>query len=242
MTEREQTLKEKLTKYSEAEFDYIETKDITRAEDIDYGCTGIYMEGTIVYLEIKNLPYILKESGRRKAAQAYTMMHAVITSVIEKQQGVFVNCFSPSAFLIVFPGKEESNKEAVKCAMRISNALSETFMHQFSDIAGFEFAMGIDHGHIMGSKNLSDNGYNHISWFGSCIYKAMRICKECARPFYIGVSGSIYHNLDEELRIAERRILGIKKKVEIWTKVTYQYENVKKHLYQTNHKISFEEE
>ena len=40
----------------------------------------------------------------------------------------------------------------------------------------------------------------------------------------------------------ERRILGIRKKVEIWTKVSYQYENVKKHLYQTNHKISFDEE
>ena len=89
--------------------------------------------------------------------------------------------------------------------------------------------------------NLSDNGYEHISWFGSSIYKAMRICKECARPFYVGVSGAIYHSLNEDLRIAQRRILGIKKNVEMWTKVTYQYENVKKHLYQTNHKISPEE-
>ena len=105
-----------------------------------------------------------------------------------------------------------------------------------------EFAIGIDHGHIMGTKNLSDNGNDHLSWFGTCIYKAMRICKECARPFYVGVSGSIYHNLDEDLRIAERRILGIKKKVEIWTRVSYQFDNVKKHLYQTNHRISFDEE
>lgn len=242
MTEREQALKEELTKYSKEEFNYIDTKDITKADDIDYGCSGVYMEGTIVYLEIKNISYILKESGRRKAAQAYTMIHTVITSLLKDYNGAFLNCFSPNAFLIVYPGKEESNKEAVKGAMRISNALSETFKHQFSDIAGFEFAMGIDHGHIMGTKNLSDNGYDHITWFGSCIYKAMRICKECARPFYIGVSGSIYHNLDEDLRIAERRILGIRKKVEIWTKVTYQYENVKKHLYQTNHKISLDEE
>lgn len=241
MTEKEQALKEKLTKYVEAEFDYIDTKDITRADDIDYGCSGLYMEGTVVYLEIKNLQYLIKDSGRRKSALAYTMMHEVVTSIIEKQ-GAFVNCFSPSALLIVYPGKEEANKEAVKGAMRIANALSETYKHQFSEITGFEFAMGIDHGHIMGTKNLSDNGYNHITWFGSSIFKAMRICKECARPFYIGISGSIYHGLDEELRITERRILGIRKKVEIWTKVTYQYENVKKHLYQTNHKISLDEE
>ena len=69
----------------------------------------------------------------------------------------------------------------------------------------------------------------------------MRISKECARPFYIGISGSVYHNLPDELRTTTRRILGIRKSIEMWTKVTYQYENVKKHLYQTNHKISLDE-
>jgi hypothetical protein len=158
-----------------------------------------------------------------------------------EKTGAFINSFSPNAILVVYPSKEEVNKDAVRGAMRISYALSDAFKHQFSEF-GMEFSMGLDHGHIMGTKNLSDNNYDSITWFGSCIYKAMRICNECARPFYVGVSGSIYHNLDEDLRIAERRILGIRKKVEIWTKVSYQYENVKKHLYQTNHKISFDEE
>ena len=240
MTEWEKELGEKLSQYSEAEFNYIDTKDITNADNIDYGCSGVYMEATVIYLEIKNLPYILKENGRRKAAKVYTMLHTVITS-IAKNTGAFVNTLSPNAILVVYPGKEEVNKDAVRGAMRISYALSDAFKHQFSEF-GMEFSMGLDHGHIMGTKNLSDNNYDSITWFGSCIYKAMRICNECARPFYVGVSGSIYHNLDEDLRIAERRILGIRKKVEIWTKVSYQYENVKKHLYQTNHKISFDEE
>ena len=241
MTDWEKELGEKLSKYSEDEFNYNDTKDITKANEIDYGCSGVYMEASIIYFEIKNLPYILKENGRRKAAKAYTMLYTVVKSIAE-HSGAFVNCFSPNAILIVYPGKEDANKKAVKGAMRISYALSESFKHQLKEIPGLEFAMGIDHGHIMGTKNLSDNGYDHLSWFGTCIYKAMRICKECARPFYVGVSGSIYHNLDEDLRIAERRILGIKKKVEIWTRVTYQFDNVKKHLYQTNHKISFDEE
>ncbi len=240
MNDWEKELSDKLTKFSEDEFNYIDTKDITNADNIDYGCSGVYMEATVIYLEIKNLPYILKENGRRKAAKVYTMLHTVITS-IAKNTGAFVNTLSPNAILVVYPGKEEVNKDAVRGAMRISYALSDAFKHQFSEF-GMEFSMGLDHGHIMGTKNLSDNNYDSITWFGSCIYKAMRICNECARPFYVGVSGSIYHNLDEDLRIAERRILGIRKKVEIWTKVSYQYENVKKHLYQTNHKISFDEE
>ena len=241
MTDWEKELSDKLSKYAEDEFNYIDTKDISKASEIDYGCSGVYTEASVIYFEIKNLPYILKENGRRKAAKAYTMLYTIIKSIAD-HTGAFVNCFAPNALLVVYPGKEEANKDAVRGAMRISYAVSESFKHQFKEIPGREFAMGIDHGHIMGTKNLSDNGNDHLSWFGTCIYKAMRICKECARPFYVGVSGSIYHNLDEDLRIAERRILGIKKKVEIWTRVSYQFDNVKKHLYQTNHRISFDEE
>ena len=235
-----ESLGEKLSQYAEAEFEYIESKNIDDANHLNYDISGIYMEGTIVYFEIKNIPYVLKESGRRKTAQAYTMYHAVL-STIAKEFNCFVNCFSPNAFLIVFPGKDETLKESVKYAMKVVQAISEDFKHQFSAIPGLEYSMGLDHGHIMGTKNQSDCGYANITWFGSCLYKAIRICKECARPFYIGISGTIYHSLDDDSRISERRILGVKKKVEIWTKITYQYENVKKHLYQTNHKISLDE-
>ena len=235
-----ESLSEKLSTFAAAEFEYIETKDITEASKIDYGCSGTYMEATIIYFEIKNLAYILKENGRRKTAQTYTMFKEVLTAVTQQDEA-FVNCFAPNAFLIVYPGRDESLEPAVKGALRIVSALSEDFKQQFSGITGLEFAMGMDHGHIMGTKNLSDNGTEHLTWFGNCIYKAMRIAKECSRPFYVGISGSIYHSLSEGMRIAERRILGLKKTVEMWTKITYQYENVKKHLYQTNHKLPLEE-
>lgn len=230
-----------MTALSTAEFEYIETFDVKRESEIDMDCSGIYMDTTVIYFEIKNVSYMLKENGRRKVAQAYTMYHTVLSAIAEHTGG-FVNCYSPNSFLIIYPGKEESMEKAIKGAMKISYALGETYKSHFSFLPSIEFSMGLDQGHIMGTKNLSDNGHVHISWFGTCIYKAIRISKECARPFYIGVSGVIYHNLDDNMRITTRRILGIKKSVEIWTKVTYQYENVKKHLYQTNHKLPLDEE
>lgn len=236
-----ESLSQKLSDLSEADFEYIETNDINDASKLDLGCSGIYKEATIIYFEIKNLHYLLKEYGRRKVAQAYTMFHETLSSISE-QVGGFVNCFSSSGILVVFPGHEESLSKAVKTALRISHALSEEYKSKFSGMSGLEFSMGIDHGHIMGTKNPSDNQENHLTWFGSCILKAKRISEECARPYYIGISSTVYHNLDESLRITTRRILGIKKNVEMWSKITYSYENVKKHLYQTNHKISLEEE
>lgn len=236
-----ENLSEKLSALSTAEFDYIETKDISRASEIDLKNSGIYMEATIIYFEIKNLPFMLKEHGRRKVAQTYTMYREVLASIAEPA-GAFINCFSPNAFLIIYPGKEESLKAAAAGAMKITHAISVTFKDQFNSISGLEFAMGLDHGHIMGTKNLSDNNIESITWFGSSVYKAMRICRECSRPFYVGISSVIYHNLDEDMRVITRRILGIKKRIDIWSKVSYQYDNVKKHLYQTNQKISPEEE
>lgn len=235
-----ESLQQKLSTLADAEFDYIETTDLSRTAQLALGCTGIYTDSTIIYFEIKNLTYLLKEIGRRKTAQAYTMYSEVLNKIAEETGGTF-NCFSPNAFLIIYPGKEDAIKKAVSSSLKIVYALTETYKQQFANISNLEFGMGIDHGHIMGTKVLSDYGTESISWFGSCIYKAIRICKECARPFYVGVSGSVYHNLDESLRTTTRRILGIKKSVEMWTKVTYQYENVKKHLYQSNHKIPLDE-
>lgn len=232
---------EKLSALSKAEFDYIETKDISRVSEIDLNCSGIYMESTVIYFEIKNLAYMLKELGRRKVAQAYTMYREVLGTIAE-QTGAFVNCFAPNAFLVIYPGKEETYASAIKGAMKITYALTNTFKEEFAHITGLEFAMGMDHGHIMGSKNLSDTGMEHLTWFGTCIYKAIQISKACTRPFYIGIAGTIYHSLPENLRITYRRILGLKKSVEIWTKVSYQYDNVKKHLYQTNHKLALDED
>lgn len=223
------------------EFDYTETSDIQKAANIGLDNSGIYMEATVIYFEIKNIVYILKENGRRKAAQAYTMYSEVL-SAIAAQTGGFLNSFSPNAFLVIYPGKDDSLMKAVTGALKISYALTETYKHQFSSINGLEFAMGLDHGHIMGTKTLSDHGKEFLSWFGSCIYKARRIADECSRPFYVGISSAIYHSLGEDLRIAQRRILGIKKNVEMWNKISYQFDNVKKHLYQTNHKFELEVE
>lgn len=236
-----ESLEQKLSSYLETEFNYIETQDVNDASKIDLGCSGIYMEATVLFFAIKNLDFILKEHGRRKVAQIYTMFKELLTTMAG-QKGGFINCYSPNTFLIIYPGREENQPMAVKNAMQITHALTEEFKRYFTDIRGLEFSMGLDHGHIMGTKNVSDNGIEQLSWYGSCIYKAMRISKECSRPYYVGISRTLYHSLDQDMRNVQRRILGIKKNIEVWTRVSYQFENNKKHLYQTNLKFELDDE
>ena len=107
-----ESLDEKLTSLANAEFDYTETYDIQQAANLGVDNSGLYMEATVIYFEIKNIVYILKENGRRKAAQAYTMYSEVL-SAIAAHTGGFLNSFSPTAFLIIYPGKDNSIKDAV---------------------------------------------------------------------------------------------------------------------------------
>ena len=109
MSDWEQSLIDKVNSLAGAEFDYIETSDIREASKLDLGCTGIYIEATTIYFEIKNITHLLRENGRRKTAQAYTMFKEVLTAISEQNEG-FVNCFSPNAFLVIYPGKEETLK------------------------------------------------------------------------------------------------------------------------------------
>ena len=105
-----ETLSQKLSSYAAAEFDYKETRDVNEASSIDLGVSGLYMEATIIYLEIKNVPYILKEHGRRAMAKAYTMVSTVLNAVAQ-DTGAFVNNYSPNAFLIVYPNKDNNIEE-----------------------------------------------------------------------------------------------------------------------------------
>ena len=99
----------------------------------------------------------------------------------------------------------------------------------------------IDIGNVLGTKVKSDFDYSEVIWFGKAINKAMTICHECNRPYFVGVSGTIYNHLDENLKVTTKRIIGIKKQVELWNRLSYQFENEKKHLYQTNFHKTFEE-
>lgn len=236
-----ETLSTRLSALASSEFEYIESKDINKSAEINHDCTGLYMEATVIYFEIKNILFLLKENGRRKVAQTYTLFREVLSALAEEAGG-FVSCHSPSAFLIIFPGKEENMSNAVKCATKIAYALSDEFKSIFGKTTGLEYGMGLDHGHMMGTKNPTDHSFERMVWFGNCVYKARTIAKECTRPYHVGVSSIIYHALPENMLFTTRNILGIKKRVDLWTKMSYQFENEKKHLYQTNHKIKFDED
>lgn len=231
-----------LTKTNElcaAEFNYSYANDFEPLKSLDQGCNGMVMDATVLYFEIKNISSMLK-TGKRLATRIYKIYHHALEEIAKATEGHF-NCYSPDSFLLIYPKEKFDVTYVVDVAINIADLFCVRLRESIEQHGHINFAIGIDKGNIMGSKNSSDNGNDHIIWIGTPIDKAKAICHECNRPFFVGTSGTVHHHLDEEHRVITKRIMGFKKQVEIWTAASYQFENVKKHLYQTNLLKPFEE-
>ena len=232
--------KQKVEALSNMDYIYKITSDFSYLNSLNHDSSGIVMEATVIYIEIRNLEFLLK-TGKRLASRIYKMYYQALLDVVENTGGT-LNCFTPDSFLMIYPKSQHDTSYVVDIAIKTADMLSVTLKDAFEKHTHVNFAIGIDKGNILGTKCLSDGQNEHISWFGTPIKKAIAISKQCTRPFFVGISGTVYEHLDDNLRTTTRRILGIKKHIEIWSRISYQYENIKKHLYQTNIHKSFSEE
>lgn len=234
-----QQILEKTTALSEAEFEYTNTSDFSLTDSLNDDCNAIVMEATVIYLNIKNVDVLLK-TGKRLAARIYKFYYNALKQVC-KETGGHLNAYSPHGFLMIYPKNEHEISYVVDLAMKTADLISHGLQEPFEKHSHCNFALGIDNGNILGTKTTNDNGECHIAWFGHTIEKAIAISGLCQRPFFVGISGHVFHHIDDSLKKTTKRILGFKKEVDVWTRVSYEFENVKKHLYQTNFHRSFDE-
>lgn len=235
-----QEIQEKAAALSEVEFDYTTTSDFTSAKNLNDDCNAIVMEATVIYLEIKNIDILLK-TGKRLAARVYKLYYNALKRICQETGG-HLNCYSPHGFLMIYPKSKYDMTYVVDVAMKTADLICVGLKDSLEKHAHNSFALGVDNGNILGTKTANDIDNNQIAWFGNAIEKAIVISKLCQRPFFVGISGTVFHHLDESLQKTTKRILGIKKEVDMWTRVSYQFENVKKHMYQTNFHRSFTED
>ena len=235
-----QSILEKTNALTNAEFQYTNSSNFSIIDSLDNDCTGLVMEATVIYFEIKSLPTLLK-TGKRPAAKVYKIYYNALYEICRETEG-FLNCCSASSFLLIYPKDQHHVSDVVEIAMKIADLFSVKLREVIEKSTIINFAMGIDVGNILCTKVNCDYDYPQAIWFGSSINKAATICHECNRPYFVGVSGTVFNRLDDSLKTTTKRILGIKKQVEIWNRNSSMFENEKKHLYQTNFHKSFDEE
>ena len=231
---------EKTKELSDVEFAYSTTSDFNYIDSIGDDCSAIVMEATVIFFEIKYLSALLK-TGKRLAARVYKLYYTALQEVCKNTGGYF-NCFSPTSFLLIYPKNKYDISYVVDIAVKTADLISDKLKENFEKHSHNNFSMGIDNGNILGTKIFCNDKFSQIVWFGNTIEKAITISGLCQRPFYVGISSHVFHHLEESQRTTTKRILGFKKQVDIWTRVSYEYDNVKKHYYQTNFHIPFDED
>lgn len=235
-----QSVTEKTKQLVEAEFDYTSTTDFNAIGSLNLDCTGIVMEATVIYLEINNIDFMLK-TGKRLAARVYKIYYHILQEVC-KATGGKLDCYSPKSFLLIYPKENFDETFVVDVAIKIASLLNVTLRETIEQHSHVNFGIGVDHGNILGTKTNDESGSAHVAWFGHTIEKAIALSHLSQRPFYVSVSRSVYHHLDDSLKTVTKNILGIKKEVSLWTRMSYVFDNTKKHLYQTNAQRSFNDE
>ena len=222
------------------DFSYTLTNDFSGIKELDVDCSGIVMDATVLYVTIKNTSFLLK-TGKRLTARVYKFYYHTLKEICEETGG-YLNCYSPDSFLLIYPKEQNDVADVVDIAIKTADLISTGLKDLIEPHGPVNFGIGIDKGNILGTKVRDSSGNDQILWYGTSINKAVAISHECNKPYYVGISGTVFQHLDEDHRYVTKRILGIKKRTELWTTVSYQFENVKKHLYQTNFHKSFEEE
>ncbi|MBO7083004.1 MAG: hypothetical protein J6W30_04090 [Bacteroidales bacterium] len=235
-----QSLLEKTIELSNVDVTYTNTSDFNFIDTLDTNCNAIVLEATVIYFEIKNIPILLK-TGKRLAARIYKIYYNSLQEIC-KETGGYFSCYSPYSFLMIYPKHHYNVSYVVDVAIKTATLFCTTLREPIEKHSHISFSMGIDHGNILGTKTISNDKFPQMVWFSPDIEKARTIAKECQRPFFVGLSGTVYHHLDDSLKRTSKRILGIKKEVDIWNRVAYEFDNVKKHLYQTNFQKPFEED
>lgn len=230
----------KTAELSDVDVTYKTTSDFDYIDTLDTDCSAIVMEATVIYFEIKNIPLLLK-TGKRLAARMYKIYYNALQEIC-KETGGYFSCYSPYSFLMIYPKHNFNVSYVVDVAIKTATLFCTTLRENIEKHSHLSFSMGIDFGNILGTKTINNDKFNQIVWFSPDIEKAITIARECQRPFFVGISGTIYHHLDDNLKKTSKRILGIKREVDIWNRVSYEFENVKKHLYQTNFQKPFEED
>lgn len=221
----------KATTVQNEEIAITESHNLSEINNLKDNQSAIVTEATVFFVNLKNIPFLTKNYGKRAASKMYKMLHEAL-DIFAKETNAYLIDHSTSSFLLAYSSSINEIDIHIENAFKLSYVLGRKLVKNTDQLGILNFSIGIDHGRILGTK--SDNG---IRWFGTCIDKAATISELCMKPCYLGISGLVYSELSEDLKTTSHHILGIPKKGPAWIKGVYQFENERKHYYSSNYTI-----
>lgn len=216
------------------EFTFSETRHIEGKNLSQEQLEAIVVVSNVLFVRINQMATVVDSQGKRAAAKIFRLYRQVIQRFAELTQAHF-EIYDSCSFLLIYPGPHEEAPKAVKRAMQLTHILTDSLKAYAEQFNQMDFAIGIDHGRILGTNE------GRIIWQGMCIEKAKKISEMCLKPYRIGISRMVYSILEENDKVITKHILGmIPQKEEIWLRNSYDFANAHRHFYVTKHTEAYE--
>lgn len=225
-------IEDKVTQIIDTKFDVEECQIVPDIDDprLTFGNKGLKFEATTLYIDMRGSTAMLNKHNRPTLAKMnMAYFHTIVK--IANSMGGSVRSFNGDGMLVFFYGTtKRSLSDAVKAAMQMKYMLTQSSVSaKLATYSALNFGIGLDHGTVLCTKvGIAGTNNRDLVWIGNPVNKAVKIGDKLSSPNHIGISGSTYSNLLDDVKYhTEKDIFGYDRKVDMW--------NQNSHLYNENY-------
>jgi len=187
--------------YMDGNYDVMETNNIPSVEQVSLGKKSKKMKLCAYSIDMRKSSDLLFKHHKQTSGKIHKSFLTITAKVIRKYGGQ-IRSFQGDCILAFWPANYKSEIcEAVKAAMVTKWFLSIKLSKYFEKYTKLDYGIGLDWSEVFivraGISRNTNN--NDLVFIGKCVNLATGIANEAKGPCHIGISNSIYSNLDDDL-------------------------------------------
>jgi class 3 adenylate cyclase len=174
---------------------------IPEAEHVKLGNHALKLNATVLYADLAESTNLVDSEDPLFAAEIYkSYLHCA--SKIIKAEGGAITSFDGDRVMGVFI-KEEKNSCAVRCALKINQAVIEVInpaiKAQYNSPYEVEHCVGVDTCELVIART-GVRGSNDLVWIGRAANYAAKLCSIRQNSFSTYITEDVYEDLDDSVK------------------------------------------
>ena len=194
-------LENQIRDYMDGNYEIMETENIPSVEQVPFGKKSKKMKLCAYSIDMRKSSDLLFKHQKQTSGKIHKSFLTITAKVIQKYGGQ-IRSFQGDCILAFWPANYKSEiNEAVKAAMVTKWFLNIKLSKYFEKYEKLDFGIGLDWSEVFIVRaGISRNANNNdLVFIGKCVNFATAIANEAKGPSHIGISNSIYSNLNDEL-------------------------------------------
>lgn len=218
------------------QYDIDKTPDLENNPDsrLTHGSTGFLGEFTFLYVDMRGSSSFTDEHRLQTITKIYKVFHHSMVECIKENNGK-VRSFDGDRVLAVFEGKRKINN-AIECAMQmigIKYDILQPKIKTYYNNDSFSFGVGIATGNVMISKAGVgyDKNNRDLIWIGDPANLGAKLSDQADSPYSIHICKKTFGRLLDN----NRYTLKEGRKIDMWTKDTFQFKDEDIDIFKTGY-------